>query len=363
MADVNRKVRRTKKVPGARKIVQKELPTFSRQIAAMLESGMPLVQSLSALEEQTQNKAFRLVIIGVRQRVEGGAMFSDALAEYPDVFDELYVSMMRAGESGGMLAEIAGRVASYLESSARLRRKVKSAMMYPVTVMILALTMATAMVIWLVPVFSGIYEDFGANLPGPTKALMNLSNFIRGNGLVVAGVVAAIIYGFQRFKKSEKGAYLLDHMRLRFPLVGELALKISLGRFASTFAQLIHSGVPILEALDIVAYAVGNRVISRIILGAKGTIESGELLSTELMKHKILPRMMVFMLAAGEKTGKMDEMLEKVGQFYDDEVEATLEGLTAIIEPLLMVFLGVVVGGIVLCIFMPIFKLSDIISV
>lgn len=356
-------VARKKRVPGTRKIRAKELPVFSRQLAAMLDSGIPLVQSLSALEEQTNNKAFRSVIAGVRGRVEGGAMFSESLAEYPDIFDTLYVSMVRAGESGGLLSEITGRLAAYLESSAKLQRKVKSAMMYPTVVMIMALSMATAMIIWLVPIFGDIYKDFGSNLPGPTQMLVHVSNFIRGNALVVIGAVAGLTFLFKKFKNTEKGAYLWDNFCLHFPMLGELAKKIALARFASTFAQLIHSGVPILEALDIVSFATGNRVIQRIISNAKVTVESGELLSAELVKHPVMPRMLVHMLSAGEKTGKMDDMLQKVGEFYDDEVQTALNGLTAIIEPLLMVFLGIVVGSIVVCIFMPIFKLSDIVNV
>ena len=353
---------RVRRTPGARKLRLKELPVFSRMIAAMLDSGIPLVQALLALEEQTQSKGFRAVISGLRLRIEGGAEFSDALKEYPDVFDELYVSMMKAGEAGGLLAEIAGRIAKYLEASGRLRRKVKSAMMYPTVVMVLALTIATAMVIWLVPVFADIYADFGGKLPGPTLFLMAASNFLRGNALLMIGIVGGTIIAFNKWKKTESGAYLLDNIALRIPMIGELVTKIALGRFSSTFAQLIHSGVPILEALDIVSVAVGNKVFARLIRGAKTTVEGGEQLSVELSKHREFPRVLVHMLSAGEKTGKMDDMLQKVADFYEEEVESALAGLTSIIEPLLMVFLGVVVGGIVLGMFMPIFKMSDIIS-
>jgi type IV pilus assembly protein PilC len=354
--------RRRAKVPGARKIRLKELPMFTRMIAAMLDSGIPLVQTLGALEEQTENKAFKPVIAGLRSRIEGGADFSHALREYPEVFDVLYVSMVSAGEAGGMLAEIMRRLAKYLESSARLRSKVKSAMMYPLVVMCLALIIAASMIIWLVPVFQDIYDDFGSDLPGPTMFLVNTSNFIRGNALLVIAGVAGLIFAFNAFGKTEKGAILLDNLKLHFPLVGELVLKISLSRFSSTFAQLIHSGVPILNALDIVAFAMGNKVLERIILRAKITVGGGELLSVALAKHAVFPRVLVRMLAAGEKTGKMDEMLQKVSDFYEDEVEAALNGLTSIIEPLLMVFLGIVVGGIVLGMFMPIFKMSEILD-
>ncbi len=353
---------RRHKTPGAAKIRFKELPVFSRMIAAMLDAGIPLVQTLNALEEQTQSKAFRDVIRGVRLKVEGGSEFSAALRDYPDIFDELYCSMMRAGEAGGLLSEIAGRVAKYLESSAKIRRKVKSAMMYPLVVLCLALTIATGMILFLVPVFSDIYKDFGANLPGPTQMLVNVSNFLRHYFLLAAGAVVVAVTLFRKWRQSPSGAYAFDKFVLKFPLLGELAAKIALGRFASTFAQLIHSGVPILESLDIVSVAVGNKFYGRLILGAKKVIEGGELLSTEMAKHPEFPRVLVHMLSAGEKTGKMDEMLQRVSDFYEDEVETALSGLTATIEPLLMVVLGVIVGSIVLGMFMPLFKMTDILK-
>ena len=270
--------------------------------------------------------------------------------------------MMRAGEAGGLLSEIAGRVAKYLESSAKIRRKVKSAMMYPLVVLCLALTIATGMILFLVPVFSDIYKDFGANLPGPTQMLVNVSNFLRHYFLLAAGAVVVAVTLFRKWRQSPSGAYAFDKFVLKFPLLGELAAKIALGRFASTFAQLIHSGVPILESLDIVSVAVGNKFYGRLILGAKKVIEGGELLSTEMAKHPEFPRVLVHMLSAGEKTGKMDEMLQRVSDFYEDEVETALSGLTATIEPLLMVVLGVIVGSIVLGMFMPLFKMTDILK-
>lgn len=348
------------RVPGARKIRLRELPVFSRMIAAMLDSGIPLVQALQALEEQTSSRAFQGVIRGLRTRIEGGAELSRAMQDFPDVFDHTYVCMMRAGEAGGLLPEISGRVAKYLESSARLRGKVRAAMMYPIVVMTLALGIAAAMIVWLIPVFSDIYADFGSALPGPTRALVALSGMLRSHAVFVIAGVAALVYGIAYLKRTPGGAYLWDRTLLRFPLIGALAAKISLGRTTSTFAQLIHSGVPILESLDIVAVAAGNKVYERILLQAKTTVESGELLSAELQKHPEFPRMLVHMLAAGERTGKMDEMLQKVSEFYEEDVQNALSGLTAVIEPLLMVFLGVIVGGIVLGMFMPLFRMTDI---
>jgi type IV pilus assembly protein PilC len=351
-----------KKTPGSKKIRLKELPTFTRQLGAMLSSGLPVVQTLTALEEQNTNKVFRNVIMGVRTQIEAGAAFSEALQQYPDIFDDLYVSMLRAGESGGLLAETTTRVANFLESWLRLRRKVKSAMMYPSIVMTVALLLAAGMIIWIVPVFASIYADFGAALPGPTQFLVNVSNAIRRNVILVVGGLVVLAVGFAKFRRTEKGAYMWDAFRLKFPLLGELARKVALSRFASTFAQLTRSGVPILQTMEIVAYATGNKVLGKIILDARATVERGEPLSAALDKSKAYPRMMIHMLSAGEKTGKVDEMLQKISEFYADEVETALAGLTSLIEPLLIVFLGVVIGGIVICMFMPIFKMSEIVN-
>lgn len=355
------KVKR-KKLPGAKKIRNKELPPFTRQLAAMLASGMPVVQTLDALEEQTSNKVMKTVIAGLRTEIEGGAALSEALQKYPDVFDELYVSMFEAGESGGLLAETAGRIAGYLEAAAALRRKVISAMMYPCIVLVVALLLTTGMLVFIVPVFEDIYGDFGAQLPGPTAFLVSVSNAMRHHSLVVIAMMIAVTIFIAQFKKTEKGAYMWDGVKIGVPVIGDLNRKVSLSRFASTFAQLTRSGVPILKSLEITAYAMGNKVLGKVILDARATVESGEPLSTALIGNKHYPRVLVHMLAAGEKTGKVDEMLEKIAQFYEEEVDATLSGLTSLIEPILIVFLGVVIGGIVVCMFMPIFKMHEIVG-
>ncbi len=351
-----------KKIPGAKKIQLKELPAFTRQLGAMLSAGLPVVQTLDALREQNSNKVFQNVIAGVKAQIEGGASFSEALSQYPDIFDELYINMLRAGESGGLLAETTTRIAAFLESSMRLRRKVKSAMMYPSIVMTVALLLAAAMIIWIVPIFASIYTDFGAKLPGPTQFLVNVSDGMRKYAIYVAIVLVGIGIGFGKFKKTERGAFLWDGFRLKFPILGELARKVALARFASTFAQLTRSGVPILQTMEIVSFATGNKVLGKIILDARATVERGEPLSVALDKSKAYPRLMIHMLSAGEKTGKVDEMLQKISEFYSDEAETMIGGLTQLIEPLLIVFLGVVIGGIVVCMFLPIFKMHEIIS-
>jgi type IV pilus assembly protein PilC len=350
-----------KKVSGARRIRLKELPLFTRQLAAMLSSGMPLVQSIVALEEQTVNKSFRTVLAGVRVSVEGGTMYSDSLDAYPQVFDELYVNMMRAGETGGMLAETSERVATFLEASNRLRSKVKSAMMYPTVVLCVAIIISTGLIVFIVPTFAKMFSGFGAKLPGPTQLLLDTSNFIRSYWYIVLTAAAAIIYSVRRYVSTEKGGYTADLVRLRFPLLGNLARKIAITRFASTFAQLISSGVPIIQAMTIVGVATGNKVIGKAVLDARTSVEQGKTVSETLKKNKEFPSMLIHMLSAGEQTGTMEEMLGKLAEFYQEEVDTMLEGLTSMLEPLLMVVIGVMIGGIVLAMFLPIFKMTEVV--
>jgi type IV pilus assembly protein PilC len=351
-----------KRIPGAKKLRLKELPTFTRQFAAMLSSGMPMVQTLEALGEQTSSKQMKIIIEGLQKEIEGGAALSEALRKYPDIFDDLYVSMFEAGESGGLLAETASRIAGYLESAAALRRKVISAMMYPCIVTLVAVLLTVGMLLFIVPVFETIYADFGANLPTPTAILVKASNVVRNQFLFVFLTFTAIVIALVQFKKTEKGAYMFDNLKISLPVFGDLNKKVALSRFASTFSQLTRSGVPILKAMEIVAFAMGNRVLGKVVLDAKTAVEGGEPLSSALVKHKQYPRMLVHMLSAGEKTGTVDDMLEKISEFYEDEVDATLSGLTSLIEPILIVFLGVVIGGIVVCMFMPIFKMHEIVA-
>jgi len=349
-------------VPGSRRIVLKELAPFTRQLGAMLNAGMPLVQVLAALEDQTSDKTFKQVIVGLRSSIEGGAMFSEALTHYPTVFNDLYIGLIRAGESGGILTETAEQIATFLESAAKLRRKVKSAMMYPIIIMVMATILATGMITFIVPVFAGIYKDFGGQLPGPTRFLVAISDILRTNGILVIVVISVLIALFHRYRKTPGGAYQWDRFCLKFPVVGPLARKIAVGRFASTFAQLIRSGVPILRALEIVAAATGNLVLGKVLLDSRAVVERGEPLSTALRQSHEFPPVLVHMLAAGERTGKMDEMMKRIADFYDDEVATQLSGLTSMIEPLLMVFLGVIIGGIVLCMFLPIFKMHELVN-
>ena len=339
-----------------------DLVIFTRQLATMIDAGLAMVQSLQALAEQTTNKIMRDVIRDVCARVESGDSFSEALQKHPKAFSHLYVCMVAAGEQGGLLAEILARLATYLENTARLRKKVKSAMMYPTVVTVVAILITIFLLIKVVPVFGEIFSSFNAKLPAPTQYLINVSNFVKSYFLLVAIAGGAAGYGWFYFIKTPTGLWFWDSRRIQLPVFGVIAHKICLARFTRTLASLVRSGVPILEVLQIVSQTVGNVVMEKAVQTAATDIERGESISAALAKHPIFPSMIIRMVTAGEQTGKIDNMLERIADFLDEEIETTLSGLTALIEPILIVFLGVVVGGMVICMFLPIFKLPEIVS-
>jgi len=339
-----------------------DLVIFTRQLATMIDAGLAMVQCLQALIEQTTNKVMRDVIRDICTRVEGGDSFSDALQKHPKAFSRLYVCMVAAGEKGGLLAEILARLAVYLENAARLRKKVKSAMMYPTVVTIVAILITMFLLIKVVPVFGEIFNSFGATLPAPTLFLINLSHFVQHYILLIILAGGGGVYGWFYFIKTTVGRRFWDTYRIRLPIFGVIAHKICLARFTRTLASLVRSGVPILDVLSIVSQTVGNVVMEKAIKTAAVDIERGESISAALAKHPVFPTMIIRMVTAGEQTGKIDNMLERIADFLDEEIETTLSGLTALIEPILIVFLGVVVGGMVICMFLPIFKLPEIVS-
>lgn len=339
-----------------------DLVVFTRQLATMVDAGLAMVQSLQALGEQTTNKVMRDVIKDVTQRVESGDSFSQALVKHPKVFNRLYVCMVDAGEKGGLLAEILARLATFLENTARLRKKVKSAMMYPTVVTFVAITITIFLLVKVVPVFGEIFAGFGSKLPAPTQFLIDLSDWLKRNLIFIIPAIGMVIYGWLAYIKTKQGREFWDRTRIQLPIFGQIAHKICLARFTRTLASLIRSGVPILEVLSIVANTVGNVVMEKAIRVAMTDIEKGDGISNALAKHPVFPVMIIRMMTAGEQTGKIDSMLERIADFLDEEIETTLSGLTSLIEPLLIVFLGVVVGGIVIAMFLPIFKMSDIIN-
>lgn len=339
-----------------------DLVIFTRQLATMIDAGLAMVQSLQALADQTTNKVMRDVIKDVCARVETGDNFSEALNKHPKAFSRLYVAMVSAGEKGGLLAEILSRLATYLENTARLRKKVKGALMYPTVVTVVAIVITTFLLVKVVPVFGDIYTGFGGKLPTPTQYLINISNFVKSYLLYFIVAAGAGVYGWLYFIKTPPGRAFWDSRRIKLPIFGSIAHKICLARFTRTLASLIRSGVPILEVLQIVSQTVGNVVMEKAIKEASSDIERGETISQALGKHPVFPNMVIRMITAGEQTGKIDNMLERISDFLDEEIETVLSGLTSMIEPILIVFLGIVIGGMVICMFLPIFKLSDLVS-
>jgi type IV pilus assembly protein PilC len=362
---LQRKATITKTRDKVWKVKETDLVLFTRQLATMIEAGISLVQGLTALYDQAdpkRQKALRHVISDVTTRVQGGETFNESIAKHPRVFSRLYVSMVKAGETGGLLAEILDRLAGFLEASARLRKKVKSAMTYPVIVIIIAFLITTFLIVRVVPIFGEIFADFGAKLPAPTQFLINISNFVRGEWYILLAMLLGTIFGVRAFIRSKRGKQIWDKWKLKLPVFGPLVHKIAMSRFARTFAQLIRSGVPILEVLDIVGGSAGNHVVEESIKGVATDVEKGDNLSVSLSRKPIFPPMLLRMVAAGEATGKIDTMLEKMADFWDEEIEALLDALTSLIEPMLIVFLGVIVGGIVIAMFLPIFKLNEVVS-
>jgi type IV pilus assembly protein PilC len=346
-------------------VKETDLVLFTRQLSTMIEAGISLVQAMTALYDQCdpkRQKNLRNIISDVTTRVQGGETFHESIAKHPRVFDRLFVSMVKAGEHGGLLAEILDRLAGFLEASARLRKKVKSAMTYPVIVICIAMAITTFLIVKVVPIFGEIFKDFGSKLPAPTQFLIDVSDFMRGEWYFLLLGIFGVFFGVRTFLRSTRGKQLWDKWKLKLPIFGPLIHKICMSRFARTFAQLIRSGVPILEVLDIVGGASGNHVVETSIKGVSDDVEKGDNLSVALSKKPIFPPMMLRMVAAGEATGKIDTMLEKMADFWDEEIEAMLDALTSLIEPLLIVFLGVIVGGIVIAMFLPIFKLNEVVS-
>ena len=347
------------------KVSGTDLVIFTRQLATMVDAGLPLVGGLTALFEQADPKkqaGLRRVIGEISASVQDGSTFNDSIAKHPHIFNRLYISMVRAGESGGMLAEVLDRLAGFLEASERLRKKVKSAMTYPVIVICIALSITTFLIVKVVPIFGSIFADFGAKLPAPTQFLIDLSDFITSYWYIIVGGIIGAFYAIRMWLKSKSGAATWDRWKLKLPVFGPLTHKICMTRFARTFAQLIRSGVPILEVLQIVGDTSGNSVVTDSLKGVASDVEKGDHLTAALSRQTIFPPMMLRMVSAGESTGKIDTMLEKMADFWDEEVEATLSALTSLLEPLLIVVLGLIVGGIVIAMFLPIFKLNEVVS-
>jgi type IV pilus assembly protein PilC len=361
VVSIQEKVSKKGKTKGG-KVRLADLVIFTRQLATMVDAGITIVQSLQALTEQTNDKVMRDTIRDISVRVESGESLSEALQKHPRAFNKLYVSMVGAGEKGGLLAEILGRLATYLENTERLRKKVKTALMYPSTVTVVAIGITIFLLVRVIPTFKDIYSSFNAKLPGPTLFMIGLSELVRHYLILLLIGIGAIVWGWFYFIKTPTGRAFWDARRIRLPIFGPIAHKICLARFTRTLASLVRSGVPILEVLQIVSQTVGHTQMEKSIKNAATDIERGEGISNALGKYPIFPSMIIRMMRAGEQTGNIDNMLERISNFLDEEIENTLSGLMSLIEPMLIVVLGVVIGGMVICMFLPIFNLANIVN-
>jgi type IV pilus assembly protein PilC len=336
-----------------------EIELFTRQLATMIGAGIPLLECLEILEEQAESTGFKRSVRGVIEEIRGGSDLSASLSLYPKIFTPIYCSMVRAGEASGQLNEILLRLAEYLEASAKLKREIKAAMTYPVISLVLVLGITAFLMLVIVPKFKEIFDNLGVELPGITKSVMNTALFLKSNLLFVAGGFVASIVGFILFKRSKPGKRLWDRFILRVPVFGQLFRKVALSRFSRTFATLIKSGVPIVGALEIVADTSGNTVVANAVRNACESVKSGNTLSEPLAEEKVFPPMVVRMIGIGERSGALEQLLSKISEFYDQQVEAEVKSLTSLIEPLLIGVMGFIVGGIVMAVFLPILKLQE----
>jgi len=344
------------------RVKRKHIMTFTRQLATLIDAGLPILRSLRILEEQSESVIFKEIIAKMGREIESGSTLSDAMAKHPRVFDKLFVSMVRAGEIGGVLESILTRIAAFLEKRAEMRRKVRSAMMYPTVVLTLAATIVAMIMIFIVPKWEGIFSQLGADLPGPTQILVNISNFVAKNTIASVIMVIAFILAVRYVNKTKGGKFLFDTVKLKLPILGVIFQKVAIVRFAGTLATLINAGVPILQAIDIVRETSGNEVVSRAMVHVYDSIKEGETIHEPLREAKVFPPLVVHMVAVGEETGAIDQMLQKVAEAYEGEVDATIDALSSIIEPILIVFLGVVIGAIVICLYLPLFTIPKLIK-
>jgi type IV pilus assembly protein PilC len=341
-----------------------ELLVFTRQLSTIVSAGLPLMQGLDILADQTEDPNFGAIIDAIAQDVESGETFSDALRKYPKAFPDLYVSMVRSGEASGDLDGVLLQLADYLEASEELKRRIKSAMTYPVVAFGMIILIASGLIIFVVPQFATIFEQMGGTLPAPTRILIAISNFLRSwyaiPSMILAGI--AISFALKTYGKTETGKYNLDKARLRIPVFGMLARKVAISRFTRTLSTLTRSGVNILQALEITERTAGNEVFARAVREAADSVRNGDTLADPLMRSEVFPAMVTRMIGVGEKTGALEIMLAKISDFYDAEVKALVDSLTSLIEPILIGLMGVVVGGIVIALFMPILMLSQLVS-
>jgi type IV pilus assembly protein PilC len=345
-----------------KKVKSDDLVVFTRQLATMIDAGIPLVHALGILSEQTDNPYLKEVVIVVRQNIEAGMSFCDALAKHPSVFSELFINMSKAGETSGMLDEVLDRLAAYLEKTSALARKIRSSLVYPAVVVSMAVIITAVLLLKVVPTFKGIFDSLGSKLPLPTQVLIGISDLFRRYFIFTLGFFIAASFLFKKYINTVKGRYNFDRSKLRMPVLGVLFRKLAVARFSRTFSTLVKSGVSILNALDIVSKTSGNKIVEEAVLSCSKGVRDGEPISRPLSKSGVFPPMVCRMINIGEQTGQLEKMLSKIADFYDDQVDAAASALTSMIEPLVIAFLGVVIGGIVISLFLPIFSITQLIS-
>ncbi len=346
----------------AGRVKEKDVVIFCRIFSTMINAGLPLIQCLDLLAQQEQNKAFSKIIRTVKEDIEGGTSLTDALKKHPKVFDDLFVNLIAAGEAGGILDVILQRLSAYLEKVMKLKAKVKSAMTYPIAVLVISFAVVALLLIKVIPVFKKMFEGMGGELPGPTQMLITASEFAQSYWWLIVGVIVLIGFAFNRFYATKKGRWIVDSTFLRMPVFGPLFKKVAVAKFSRTMATMMSSGVPILEGLNIVSKTAGNVVVEDALLKTRQSISEGRSIAEPLSETGIFPAMVVQMIAVGEATGALDSMLNKIADFYDDEVDAAVEAMTALLEPAMMVFLGGIVGGMIIAMYLPIFKLASVVG-
>lgn len=346
-------------------VSEKDLVVFTRQFGTMINAGLPLIQCLEILSTQSENAALRKSVGEIKVQVEGGSTFSDALRKHPKIFDDLYVNMVHAGEVGGLLDTILGRLSKHIEKAMKLKGQIKSALVYPAAIVGIAAIVITVLMIWVIPVFEKMFKEMSGGkmaLPGPTQLVIDMSNFAQGNWYIILGVIVATVVAVKKYYATPKGKLAIDKLLLKLPVFGDLIRKASVAKFTRTLGTLLASGVPLLEALTICAKTSGNKVVEGALLDAKVSISGGKTIAEPLAKSGTFPKMVTHMISVGESTGALDSMLGKIADFYEDEVDQAVTNLTALLEPMMMVFLGVTVGFIVVAMYLPIFSMASAIG-
>lgn len=340
------------------KVREKDIVVFSRQFATMINAGLPIIQCLDLLGEEEQNQTFAKIIKSIKEDIEGGSSLSDTLGKHPNVFNDLFINLVAAGEAGGILDVILNRLSAYMEKAMNLKRKVKGAMTYPISVLVIAIAVVILLLYKVVPVFDEMFSSMGSALPGPTQFLVDMSRFVQNNILYIIGSMILVVFIFRKYYRTKGGRLRIDRAVLKLPVFGMLLKKVAVAKFSRTLSTMMSSGVPILDGLEIVSKTAGNKVVENALMDTRRSISEGKTIAEPLSESGIFPSMVVSMISVGENTGALDAMLEKIADFYDSEVDTAVDAMTALLEPIMLVFLGGVVGGMIIALYLPIFSMA-----